>query len=102
MGRSSRRAPDQVAVTDDNESGYAILVPDNDSVEIPEKAVALVTAAMRLGEDDDIGRLRLLLPRIGHLPLSQIHRGALEPWIAQRREDGVSTGTINHGLKVVR
>jgi hypothetical protein len=28
--------------------------------------------------------------------------GTLDPWVAKRREDGAATGTINHGLKVVR
>ena len=50
----------------------------------------------------DIGRLRLLIPWIGHLRLDRIHIGALQSWIAYRREQGVAVGTINHGLKVVR
>jgi len=50
----------------------------------------------------DIGRLKQLMPWIGDVPLERLHRGALEPWIAQRRADGVAVGTINHGLKVVR
>ncbi|MBS9405503.1 tyrosine-type recombinase/integrase [Halomonas sp. TRM85114] len=52
--------------------------------------------------DSDIGRLKQLMPWIGDLPLHRLHRGALEPWIEHRRQEGVSTGTINHGLKVVR
>jgi integrase len=31
-----------------------------------------------------------------------LHRGSLEPWIAHKRKNGASTGTINHGLKIVR
>lgn len=50
--RGTVLAPDQVAVTYDDEAGYAIFVPDDESAEIPERAVALVAAAMRLGEDD--------------------------------------------------
>ncbi len=50
----------------------------------------------------DIGRLKQLMPWIGDTPLERLHRGTLEPWIAQRRADGVAAGTINHGLKVVR
>jgi integrase len=50
----------------------------------------------------DIGRLKLLMPWIGHVPLDKLHLGALQPWIEHRRKEGVSIGTINHGLKVVR
>lgn len=52
--------------------------------------------------DSDIGRLKQLLPWIGQEPLERLHRGTLEPWIEKRRREGVATGTINHGLKVVR
>lgn len=51
---------------------------------------------------DDIGRLKLLMPWIGQEKLDRLHRGTLDPWIAHRRKEGVSAGTINHGLKVVR
>ena len=50
----------------------------------------------------DIGRLRGLMPWIGDIELHKIHMGVLQPWIAHRRRVGVSTGTINHGLQVVR
>jgi integrase len=52
--------------------------------------------------DDDAGRLKGLMPWIGQLPLDKIHMGSLQPWIELRRKEGVSAGTINHGLKVVR
>lgn len=51
---------------------------------------------------DDISRLSLLLPWVGQVTLDKIHRGTLDPWIVKRRKDGVATGTINHGLKLVR
>lgn len=50
----------------------------------------------------DIGRLKHLLPHIGQIPLERLHRGTLDPWVAKRRKEGVASGTINHGLKVVR
>ncbi len=50
----------------------------------------------------DIGRLKLLMPWIGSIPLDQIHIGTLQPWIENRRKAGAAVGTINHGLKVVR
>jgi integrase len=52
--------------------------------------------------EDDIGRLKLLMPWIGQQPLDRIHRGTLEPWIEHCRKEGLAVGTINHGLKVVR
>jgi len=52
--------------------------------------------------DSDTGRLKQLLPHIGQVPLERLHRGTLDSWVAKRRVDGVATGTINHGLKMVR
>jgi integrase len=52
--------------------------------------------------DDDVGRLKGLVPWIGHLALDKVHMGSLHPWIEQRRREGVAVGTINHGLQVVR
>ena len=51
---------------------------------------------------DDISRLKGLLPWIGDTPLQAVHMGTLRPWIDHRRTDGVSEGTINHGLQLVR
>ena len=51
---------------------------------------------------DDIGRLKGLMPWMGGIPLDRIHGGTLQPWIEQRRRDGVATGTINQGLQIVR
>jgi integrase len=51
---------------------------------------------------DDISRLKLLMPAIGKTALDRLHIGTLQPWIAERRKQGVTPGTINHGLKVVR
>jgi len=51
---------------------------------------------------NDIGQLKRLMPWIGSIPLNRIHIGTMQPWIEHRRKEGVATGTINHGLKVVR
>ena len=50
----------------------------------------------------DVGRLKGLMPDLGHESLDRIHRGVLQPWIDRRKTEGVSAGTINHGLKIVR
>ncbi len=42
------------------------------------------------------------MPWIGAQALDRLHMGSLQPWIAHRQESGVSTGTINHGLQLVR
>jgi hypothetical protein len=48
--------------------------------------------------NDDIGRLKLLMPWIGQEAPSGLP-GALDE---HRRKEGAAAGTINHGLKVVR
>ena len=50
----------------------------------------------------DIGRLKLLMPRIGQMPLDRLHRGSLQPWIEDRQREGAKMATINRGLGVVR
>lgn len=50
----------------------------------------------------DIGRLKLLMPWIGDVPIDKIQTGTLRPWIEHRQAEGAAAGTINHGLKVVR
>ena len=51
---------------------------------------------------DDVMHLKMLMPWIGNLQLDRVHIGSLQPWVAKRRAEGRATGTINHGLKVVR
>jgi integrase len=50
----------------------------------------------------DIVQLKVLMPRIGRLPLDRLHLGTLQPWLNERRAQGRAVGTINHGLKIVR
>ena len=52
--------------------------------------------------DDDIERLGLLVDMLGDQELTHIHMGTLQPYIERRKRDGVTVGTINHGLKIVR
>jgi integrase len=52
--------------------------------------------------DDDISQLKLLMPWVGPEPMDRLHLGTLQPWIEHRRRQGKTTGTINHGLKIVR
>ena len=50
----------------------------------------------------DIIQLKLLLPKLGPLPLDAIHPGIMQPWVEMRRRENEAAGTINHGLKMVR
>ncbi len=50
----------------------------------------------------DLVQLKHLMPWIGSTALDRIHIGTLQPWIQLRRKNGMSQGTINHGLKIVR
>ncbi len=50
----------------------------------------------------DLVQLKHLMPWIGSTALDRIHIGTLQPWIQLRRKNGMSPGTINHGLKIVR
>ncbi len=50
----------------------------------------------------DIGRLKGLMPWIGEQRLDRLHMGTMQPWMEHRKNERVSAGTINHGLKVVR
>ena len=42
------------------------------------------------------------MPGVGKMSWERVHSGVLQPWIEHRKKEGVSNGTINHGLKVVR
>ena len=50
----------------------------------------------------DVQRLKTVMPYIGELTLDQIHQGSLVAYIRDRQAQGISPGTINHGLKIVR
>ena len=51
---------------------------------------------------DDALHLKQLDRFIGGLELKQVHMSSLQAFIAQRRQDGVKTQTLNAGLGVVR
>ncbi len=46
--------------------------------------------------------LNQVQPWIGQVVLRKLHMGVLQPFIAQRRVDGVKSRTINQALKIVR
>jgi integrase len=52
--------------------------------------------------ESDAGRLKILDPYIGDMFLESIHMGSLQKFINARRQEGLKTRTINHGLQVIR
>lgn len=50
----------------------------------------------------DAYMLKSLDPHIGLLPLSQLHDGTLQPYIAARLNAGIKSKTVNNALAVVR
>ncbi|HEY6924535.1 MAG TPA: site-specific integrase [Steroidobacteraceae bacterium] len=52
--------------------------------------------------DDDAMHAEKLVRFIGDLPLRQVHMDSLQPFIAKRRAEGVTTTTINLSLAFVR
>lgn len=50
----------------------------------------------------DAYMLQSLDPFIGELPLSKLHDGTLQPYIAARRASGIKSKSINNGLGVLR
>jgi integrase len=52
--------------------------------------------------DRSIQALKIVMPYIGEVPLLKIHSGALEDYIKDRKKAGISAGTINRDLGVIR
>ena len=52
--------------------------------------------------DRNAQALKLLDPYIGDLPLAHVHMGTLEPYIRDRRKQGIRTGTIRRDLAPIR
>jgi len=51
---------------------------------------------------NDVTWIKMLDSYIGTLSLDVIHMGAMQPFIASRRKEGVKMRTINQGLQIVR
>jgi integrase len=52
--------------------------------------------------DRDIVTIKAVLGYIGALPLTQIHAGSLELFIRDRKMAGISAGTINRDIAIIR
>ena len=52
--------------------------------------------------DRDIVTLKAVMPYIGDLPLVKIHSGVLEPFIDDRKQAGISAGTLNRDIAIIR
>lgn len=52
--------------------------------------------------DRDIVTLKAAMPYIGGLPLPQIHSGVLDGFIRDRKRAGISAGTLNRDMAIIR
>jgi integrase len=52
--------------------------------------------------DRDINTLKAVMPYIGDVPLLKVHIGVLDEFIKARKSAGISAGTINRDLAVIR
>jgi integrase len=52
--------------------------------------------------DRDITTLKLVMSHIGSLPLRQVHFGSLEQYIKDRKAQGITAGTLNRDMAIVR
>ncbi len=52
--------------------------------------------------DRDITTLKLVMPYLGELPLLKIHSGSLDGFVKDRKGAGISAGTLNRDMAVIR
>jgi integrase len=52
--------------------------------------------------DRDITTLKAVMPYIGELPLLKIHSGVLDDFIRTRKRAGISAGTLNRDMAIIR
>jgi hypothetical protein len=52
--------------------------------------------------DRDINSLQAVMPYIGSLELRKIHSGVLDEFIKNRRKAGITAGTLNRDLSIIK
>lgn len=52
--------------------------------------------------DRDIVTLKAVMPYIGHIELRKIHSGVLDEFVRDRRNSGITAGTLNRDLTIVK
>ena len=52
--------------------------------------------------DRDIATLKAIMPYIGEVALLKIHSGTLDDFIKDRKKSGISAGTLNRDMAIVR
>ena len=67
-----------------------------------EAATKYLTEATHKSLDRDARDLKQLDRWIGRLELREVHMGTLQPYIRHRRKRGISGGTVNRALAIVR
>ena len=67
-----------------------------------EAATKYLNEETKKSLDRDAVTLKAVMPYIGELPLEQVHMETLNPFIAERKKSGISVGTINRDLAIIR
>lgn len=67
-----------------------------------DAATRFLTDETKSSLDRDAATLKLAVPWIGTLPLSQVHDGTLQPFKQARLAAGRAPGTVNRDLAVIR
>lgn len=67
-----------------------------------EAAIRYLNEATKSTIAEDARLLKRMDKWVGHLDISEIHAGKLQPYISHERERGVKNRSINGGLQVVR
>ena len=52
--------------------------------------------------DRDIDTLKAVMPYIGNMPLKKIHSGVLDCFIGDRKKTGITAGTLNRDLSIIK
>ena len=52
--------------------------------------------------DRDIDTLKVVMPYIGNRSLKQIHSASLDPFVRDRKKAGISAGTLNRDMAIIR
>ena len=67
-----------------------------------EAAAKYIDESNHKSLDRDIVSIKAVWPYLGHLNLDAVHSGTLDKFVSDRREKGLSCGTIRRDLAIIR
>lgn len=67
-----------------------------------EAATKYLNEETKKSLDRDAVTLKAVIPYIGDFPLEQVHNETLQAFISDRKKAGISSGTINRDLAIIR